>query len=82
MSRKQVKYKKQVVNNDELRFVAYMRKSTEDKNHQMNSITDQQTWVTREAKKLGLKVVAVFQEEKSASKPYNRPEFTKMMKML
>lgn len=82
MSRKQIKYKKQATNSDELRFVAYMRKSTEDKNHQMNSISDQQTWITQEARRLGIKVVATFQEEKSASKPKNRPEFAKMMKML
>lgn len=82
MSRKQVRYKQQIVDDKDLRFVAYMRKSTEDKNHQVNSIADQQTWITREVKKLGIKVVAVFQEEKSASKPDNRPEFAKMIKKI
>ncbi len=82
MSRKQVKYKHQIVDDRDLRFVAYMRKSTEDKKHQMNSIADQETWVKREAHKLGIKIVAVFQEEKSAAKPNNRPEFTKMMRKL
>lgn len=82
MSRKKVRYKKQIVDDRDLRFVAYMRKSTEDKNHQMNSLADQETWIMREARKLGLKIVATFQEEKSAAKPDNRPEFAKMMKML
>ena len=82
MSRKQLKRKKQVIDDKDLRFVAYMRKSTEDEKHQMYSIRDQQTWIAKIAEQFGYNVVGTFQEEHSAAKPDNRPEFSKMMAMI
>ncbi len=82
MSRKQVKHKKQVIDNKDLRFVAYMRKSTEDDKHQIFSIRDQKTWIEKTAKQFGYKIIAMFDEERSAAKPNNRPEFYKMMSMI
>lgn len=82
MSRKQVKRKKQIIDDKDLRFVAYRRKSTEDDKHQMYSVEDQETWILSIAKQFGYKIVADFHEERSAAKPNNRPEFTKMMEMI
>lgn len=82
MSRKQVKRKKQIIDDKDLRFVAYRRKSTEDDKHQMYSIEDQKAWIDNVAKQFGYNIVADFHEERSAAKPYNRPEYTKMMAML
>ena len=82
MSRKQVKRKKQIIDDKDLRFVAYRRKSTEDDKHQMYSVEDQETWILNIAAQYGYNVVADLHEERSAAKPYNRPEFTKMMDML
>ena len=82
MSRKQVRRKQQIVDDRDLRFVAYMRKSTEDDKHQMFSIGDQRTWIEKTAKQFGYNVVGTFHEERSAAKPDNRPEFAKMMSMI
>lgn len=61
----------------------YIRKSTEENtNRQVRSLGDQRQECEALAERLGLHVVDVFQEEKSAKKPHQRPVFKKMLKEL
>lgn len=62
-----------------LRYVLYARKSTEDDNRQVRSIDDQIRDCERLQKELGLNVVEVIKETKSAKKPGQRKEFDRML---
>jgi site-specific DNA recombinase len=62
-----------------LRYVLYARKSTEDENRQVRSIDDQISDCKKLADELGLNVVAVIKESKSAKKPNQRPLFMQML---
>jgi len=62
-----------------LRYVLYARKSTEDDNRQVRSIDDQINDCRRLEKELGLNVVEVIKETKSAKKPGQRKEFDRML---
>ena len=70
------------VNTDltKLRYVLYVRKSTEDSNRQVRSMPDQIKDCEKLAKDLGLNVVDILPETKSAKKPNQRPIFTQMLK--
>jgi len=61
-------------------YAIYARKSTEDANKQVRSIEDQITECKILAANLGLNVVRIIRETKSAKTPNKRPEFTKMIK--
>jgi site-specific DNA recombinase len=65
-----------------LRYVLYVRKSTEDENRQVRSIDDQIRECQKLAKDLGINVVEVLKETKSAKKPGQRPVFDRMVKGL
>lgn len=65
-----------------LKYVLYLRKSTEDEGRQIRSIKDQERDCRDLAKRLGLNIVATISEQKSAKKPNNRPEFTAMLKRM
>jgi DNA invertase Pin-like site-specific DNA recombinase len=65
-----------------LRYVLYARKSTTDETRQVRSIDDQMHDCQQLAKRLGLRVVAILREEKSAKKPNQRPIFRQMLKDL
>ncbi|MGB4420349.1 MAG: recombinase family protein [Candidatus Saccharimonadales bacterium] len=65
-----------------LRYVMYLRKSTEDDGRQIRSIKDQERDCRDLAQRLGLNIVAVISEQKSAKKPNNRPKFTDMIKRI
>ncbi len=65
-----------------LRYIQYDRKSTEAKERQALSIPEQKEENRKYREKLGLNVIAELQEEKSAFKPNNRPEFDKMTRMI
>lgn len=65
-----------------MKYILYARKSTEDSGRQILSLESQTKEMTRLAETLGLNIVKVFQESKSAKKPDNRPLFTQMIKML
>ena len=69
----------QSVDLSKLRYVLYARKSTEDENRQVRSIDDQIRDCEKLARELGLNVVAVIKEKKSAKKPSQRPLFAQMM---
>lgn len=64
-----------------LRYIMYVRKSTDSEDRQIQSIEDQQRELDFEVKRRGLKIVKVFDESKSAKKP-GRPKFNEMMGML
>lgn len=65
-----------------LKYVMYLRKSTEDEGRQIRSIKDQERDCRELAQRLGLNVVQVVSEEKSAKKPNNRPIFASMLKRI
>lgn len=65
-----------------MRYILYARKSSEDKARQILSLESQIGTMQKLADDLGLHVVEVLSESKSAKKPDNRPVFAKMMKML
>lgn len=58
----------------------YARKSTEDEARQVRSIPDQIKDCRKLADDLGLRVVSVIKETKSAKKPDQRPKFNQMLK--
>lgn len=64
-----------------LRYVLYARKSSEDEK-QLRSIPDQIVDCEELKVRLGLNVVDVIEEEKSAKKPNKRPKFTDMLKRI
>jgi site-specific DNA recombinase len=63
-----------------LKYVLYLRKSTEDDGRQIRSIKDQERDCRELAQRLGLNIVGVISEQKSAKIPNNRPEFKEMLK--
>lgn len=65
-----------------LRYVMYLRKSTEDEGRQIRSIKDQERDCKELGKRLGLNIVAVISEQKSAKKPSNRPLFSGMLRRI
>ena len=65
-----------------LKYVMYLRKSTEDEGRQIRSIKDQENDCKELGKRFGLNIVEIISERKSAKNPNNRPEFTKMLKRI
>ncbi len=65
-----------------LKYVMYLRKSTEDEGRQIRSIKDQERDCIELGKRLGLNIVAIISEQKSAKKPNNRPKFSGMIKRI
>jgi site-specific DNA recombinase len=63
---------------NKIRYLAYLRKSTDSEDRQINSIADQKKEIERLASQLKLDIKGVYQESQSAKKP-GRPEFTKML---
>ncbi len=65
------------------RAVEYDRKSEEDKKRQILSLDDQHNENLNTIKRYGLELIEKpFQEERSAKKPNNRPEFNRMVEFL
>lgn len=65
-----------------LKYVLYLRKSTEDEGHQIRSIKDQERDCREMATRLGLNIVDVLEDRKSAKKPAKRPGFTEMIRRI
>lgn len=65
-----------------MKYILYARKSSEDKGRQILSLESQISTMRKIAVDLGLNIVKVFTESKSAKKPDNRPQFSEMLKML
>lgn len=72
------------VDRKKLKYVMYLRKSTEDEGKQTCSIKDQKKICLDCAKRLGIKIDEkdIIDEEMSARHPNNRPKFTKMIKAI
>ena len=70
------------VDTTKLKYVLYARKSTDDPQRQVRSVEDQIYECKRMAEQLGIKIVAVVKEHKSAKKPGVRPEFNAVLKGL
>ncbi len=65
-----------------LRYVMYLRKSTEGTERQVRSIPDQERDCKELAKRLGLNIVDIIREEKSAKIPNKRTDFKDMLKRI
>ncbi len=65
----------------ESKYVAYLRKSSESDDRQALSLPAQEVEIQTLTKKLGITVVAKFEESKSAKKP-GRKEFGEMVQMI
>ncbi len=63
-----------------LKYVFYTRKSNTDESRQVRSIPDQIKDGMVLAERLGLHVVEILKETKSAKKPHQRPIFNQMLK--
>ena len=63
-----------------LKYVLYARKSTDDPERQVRSIPDQIEECKRLAERLGLRIVDILRETKSAKKPHKRPIFSQMLR--
>ena len=63
-----------------LKYVLYARKSSVDESRQVRSIPDQIADCLKLATDLGIRVVKILQESKSAKKPNQRPVFNEMIK--
>jgi len=62
--------------------VAYVRKSSEDKNNQVQSIEDQTEVNDEQSKLVNEEINEYFRDEKSAKIPYQRNNFTKLVELL
>lgn len=62
-----------------LKYILYARKSTDDPQRQVRSIGDQILECKQLATRLGLNVIKVLEETKSAKKPNRRPLFKQML---
>ncbi len=63
-----------------MKYFLYLRKSTEEKDRQILSIESQKDELKKRFPEL--EIVKVFEESKSAFKPYNRPVFAEMLKRI
>jgi site-specific DNA recombinase len=75
-------YDEQEVDLKTLKYVMYLRKSTEDEGRQIRSIGDQEKDCKDLVKRLSLNVIDTIREEKSAKKPGHRPAFLDMLKRI
>jgi len=70
------------IDDKNLKYILYVRKSSEGDERQVKSLEDQIAVLTGLAKRQILKVAKIFEERKSAKDPGNRPEFLKMIEMI
>ncbi|MEI9914450.1 MAG: recombinase family protein [Candidatus Saccharibacteria bacterium] len=75
-------YDEQELDLKTLKYVMYLRKSTEDEGRQIRSIPDQERDCRDLAKRLGINIVDVIREKKSAKVPGKRTEFSSMLKRI
>ena len=64
-----------------MKYIAYIRKSSEDKKRQIQSIPRQYEWCTKESKKRGIKIEKYFEDSSSAHK-LNRKGFKNMVEAI
>ncbi|HEX6258235.1 MAG TPA: recombinase family protein [Candidatus Saccharimonadales bacterium] len=75
-------YDEQELDLRKLRYVMYLRKSTEGAERQVRSIPDQERDCRELAQRLGLNVIDIIKEDKSAKIPNKREEFKKMLRRI
>lgn len=68
--------------NQQLKYFIYARKSTESEDKQLASIESQITELEQIVNRLGLNVVEIFTETKSAKTPHQRPVFNEMIERI
>ena len=68
--------------NSNIKYFLYARKSSENEDRQVQSITDQINRLKELASDLNLKIIRTFKESKSARKPNNRPIFEEMIRRI
>jgi len=64
---------------NELKYIIYTRKSSEEADRQVQSIDDQVSKLGQLSKDLDIKVVRTYKESKSAKQPGIRPLFSEML---
>lgn len=64
--------------NNKINYFAYLRKSTDSEDRQINSIGDQKREICRLAEQMGLTIKGFYEESRSAKQP-GRPLFNKML---
>jgi site-specific DNA recombinase len=69
-------------NNDKITYFLYARKSSESEDRQIQSIDDQISRLKELANNLGISIIEILQEAKTAKKPYCRPVFTDMLERI
>ena len=62
-----------------MKYILYARKSTDTEDKQVQSLDDQISAMKARAQALGLKIVRVAKESKSAKSPFQRPVFDEMI---
>lgn len=67
--------------NNQIKYFIYARKSSEDKEKQVASIEDQLEVLNRIATQNNIKIIHVYEESQSAKKP-GRPQFTAMLERI
>src|ERR1043165_1295252 len=67
-------------NHQNEKYYIYLRKSSEGEDRQVQSIERQADEVQKLVLYQGLNIAGTFQESRSAMMPFNRPEFTRMIK--
>jgi len=64
-----------------MKYIAYVRKSTDDKKHQVQSLPNQLDWVKKTAKDLDIELIKIFTDKKTAKEP-GREGFNSMMEYI
>ena len=64
-----------------MKYIAYVRKSTDDKKKQIQSIPNQLDWIKKTAQHLGVDIIQTFLDKKTATKP-GREGFNEMMQYI
>lgn len=69
-------------NHTKIKYFLYARKSQESEDRQIQSLDDQIEVLTTLSKRIGLEIVHVYTESKSAKMPNSRPQFAEMLKRI
>jgi DNA invertase Pin-like site-specific DNA recombinase len=67
---------------EQIKYILYARKSSEDKDRQIQSIENQVKILKELTLSLGLSIAEVLTESKSAKAPNNRPVFESMVQKI
>lgn len=72
-------YDDEALDISKLKYVLYARKSTDDPQRQLRTIADQIDECKLMAERLGMRIVKIVEEKKSAKTPGRRPEFAALL---